>query len=64
MRMPKIILNDAMNKINIALMQSGVYGREEYERIRYGLSLEDQESERELLKYLLMVCSNMTLYEK
>lgn len=64
MRMPKIILNYAMNKINIALMQSGVYGREEYERIRYGLSLEDQESERELLKYLLMVCSNMTLYEK
>lgn len=64
MRMPKIILNYAMNKINIALMQSGVYGREEYERIRYGLSLEDHESERELLKYLLMVCSNMTLYEK
>lgn len=64
MRMPKIILTRAMDKLNRALYDSGIYGRVEYERIRYGLSLEDQEAERELLRYLLLVCSNMTLYEK
>ena len=63
-RMPKILLTGAMAKLNRALYESGIYGRVEYERIRYGLTLEDQEAARELLKYLLMVCSNMTLYEK
>lgn len=59
-----MILTGAMEKLNKALYESGIYGRVEYERIRYGLSLEDQEAERELLRYLLLVCSNMTLYEK